>query len=294
MANNNQFNSGVANNVLQTAHRIKQTAIVGQVMAFTCPECGHRAGVRPKRQGTFLCNCPQCNAPIVYRVAAAGPAPSQPAPSVVPPQLGTPVFVKDNLYAISEMATVGQTVSIKCSRCGKTHVLTVNEPGRKAFTCHGCQCQIRFVVTDPNAPKPQVRVATTKRPVEQTTTLRVRAGGAEGMGALAYGGFLGRYRRKVVILKVGDNFVGRADASMPSDISFEDKNMSRRSVNICVTPNGNTFLFQLIVHNATNPVQVNKQTLKVGDSIYLNFGDVLHLGSTDMQFVKAPNNRPRR
>lgn len=93
--------------------------------------------------------------------------------------------------------------------------------------------------------------------------------------------------KKEFSLKIGKNIIGRRDKDFPSDIEFEDHTMSRKSVNLEVIYKNGGYHFLLKVLNATNPVLVNNQEFHIGDSVYLNYGDVFILGQTTIRFVKA-------
>lgn len=49
------------------------------------------------------------------------------------------------------------------------------------------------------------------------------------------------------------------------------------------------YLFKLNVLQAKNPVYLNKVQLKVGDSMYLDYGDIIRLGKTDFIFEECKN-----
>jgi FHA domain. len=97
------------------------------------------------------------------------------------------------------------------------------------------------------------------------------------------------FYKKSACLKVGSNIIGRKDYDMPSDISFDDDYMSRRSVSIDVEKDTNRagYKFKLTVINAANPVFVGSTQLYVGNSIYLNYGDTIKMGNTVMTFKES-------
>ena len=93
--------------------------------------------------------------------------------------------------------------------------------------------------------------------------------------------------RKVYPLSLGRNTIGRYDEELHSDIEVKgDTFMSRRSVCIDVTEQDGACLFKLSVLNATNPVLHNERPLIAGESLYLNYGDCIRLGSTLLKFDK--------
>ena len=90
-------------------------------------------------------------------------------------------------------------------------------------------------------------------------------------------------------LSVGDNIIGRADEECPSQISIEgDDSISRRSINITVKQTEHKgFSFKFTVLRSTNRVFHNQNSLKAGESIYLNYGDTIILGRTLFRFEKT-------
>ncbi len=86
-------------------------------------------------------------------------------------------------------------------------------------------------------------------------------------------------------LREGRNIIGREDASAPSDISIKgDKTMSRRSVQIDMNTTENGYTFKLTVIKAVNPVIHNGSVLMNGESVSLNFGDTIVMGTTKFRF----------
>lgn len=88
-------------------------------------------------------------------------------------------------------------------------------------------------------------------------------------------------------LNIGDTVIGRKNNDNPSDIQFDDEFMSSRSVKITTIYGNSGFIYKLTVLNATNPVEYNKQTLCVGETIYIKANDIITLGKTRLMFQKA-------
>ncbi len=89
-----------------------------------------------------------------------------------------------------------------------------------------------------------------------------------------------RYR-----LSEGKTIVGRYDKDLPSDISLKgDNTISRQSIIINIEADNYGFDYKLRVVNATNIVRVNNQLVRIGEEVFLEFGDVIILGNTKLIF----------
>ena len=86
-------------------------------------------------------------------------------------------------------------------------------------------------------------------------------------------------------LSEGKTIIGRDDDDEPSDISLTgDDTISRRSISIDIVPDDYGFDYILKVLNASNPVRVNGKQIRVGEKIYLDLGDVITIGHTNLKF----------
>lgn len=86
-------------------------------------------------------------------------------------------------------------------------------------------------------------------------------------------------------LHEGTTTIGRFDEDDTSDIMIRgDETMSRRSVAIIIEEEDGIFDYKLKVMNATNKVRVNDQSVKVGDVVYLDMGDIIMLGNSKFKF----------
>jgi len=104
----------------------------------------------------------------------------------------------------------------------------------------------------------------------------------ESTGSLQWGGFFCRKRHKLL---VGSNVIGRKDKRTPSDIEFDDPEMSRRSVKIDAIPDGQgDYSFTLTVMKALNPVKVNDLQVIQGTSTTLKHNDTITMGKTTFVF----------
>jgi len=104
--------------------------------------------------------------------------------------------------------------------------------------------------------------------------------GSPTTGSLQWGGF---FSRKHYQLLTGSNIIGRKDKKTPSDVEFDDPEMSRRSVRIDVVPDGQGgFSFTLTVMKALNSVTVNDRQVGLSESVELKHNDVIVMGKTSM------------
>lgn len=86
-------------------------------------------------------------------------------------------------------------------------------------------------------------------------------------------------------LSEGKTIIGRDDYDEPSDISIKgDDTISRRSISIEVVADDYGFDYILKVLNASNPVRVNGKQIKQGEKTYLDLGDVITIGHTNLKF----------
>ena len=189
--------------------------------------------------------------------------------------LGSPVLVKGKTYMIKEKALVGKTYAIKCPVCGMQIETTPDKAGSVILHCPNKDSVVGF---NAKVGKEQTQ---TDEPIP--TKPAIKRGLLKNIGKLEWGGF---FSKKSALLHVGTNTIGRADVDEPSEISFHDDYMSRRSITIDVEkdPNRVGYTFKLTVLRASNPVFVGSSSLLVGNSIYLNFGDVIKLGNTVLTF----------
>ncbi len=86
-------------------------------------------------------------------------------------------------------------------------------------------------------------------------------------------------------LSEGQTIIGRDDDEDPSDISiYGDDTISRWSISINIVPDEYGFDYILKVLNASNPVRVNGKQIRVGEKVYLDLGDVITIGHTNLKF----------
>lgn len=86
-------------------------------------------------------------------------------------------------------------------------------------------------------------------------------------------------------LKEGRTVIGREDEEEPSDISLSgDDTISRRSIEINIVADEYGFDYILKVLNASNPVKVNGKEIRIGEKKYLDVGDMITIGHTNLRF----------
>ncbi len=86
-------------------------------------------------------------------------------------------------------------------------------------------------------------------------------------------------------LSEGRTIIGREDAEEPSDISLSgDETISRRSISVDIVADEFGFDYIMKVLNASNPVLVNGKQVYIGEKVYLDFGDIITIGKTNLKF----------
>ena len=149
--------------------------------------------------------------------------------------------------AFSDTFIVNERYEVVCPHC-HAHKISFQSkvPGDKAFACPRCKGPLKAFVKQKTKPHAS----------DSAQFIR---------GKLV---LLRKYLlNKDFPLREGRNIIGREDASAPSDISIKgDKTMSRRSVQIDM--------------NTTE----NGSVLMNGESVSLNFGDTIVMGTTKFRF----------
>lgn len=238
-------------------------------------ECGKKIKLRrPDKGGVIKIACPYCKKAMAIRLPdpIAKTGSEKDAPVNDQPQQPSGQSRPDNSQAepLSPEGEfkVGQRYEFKCPHCKKQPIgYTPQESGEKAFSCPYCKGRI---IVDA---KSKTRIMA---PDESVCLIRGK------LTKLRRGWFNTSYP-----LKNGTTTVGRTSSQVPSDIELDgDPTISRRSIEIDVTttPEGNRF--KLRVLHSTNPVLVNSERLNDGESIQLNFGDIILLGKTRLRFDK--------
>lgn len=238
------------------------------IIIFKCPnkECGKRLKVSyPAKSGIYTLTCPYCKHQFRANCPAKPGAQSQPKDNGVPDNSAKPP------KNMGEFPPNTREV-IVCPHCNKQKIaFSYPTEGEQTFSCPKCKgviaVEIRghtYVVTDtvtsssPFKPvKGRLRLVRKMRPSKKYT------------------------------LPEGTTIVGRYDEDTQSDLAIKgDSSISRRSVKIEVEREAAGYTFKMTVLKATNPVLHNNAPLHVGDTVYLNFGDTITLGTTVLHFEK--------
>ena len=200
---------------------------------------------------------------------------------------------KEHFYAFPQRVAIGALCKIVCPECSFSLVEKTSKIGNYKWVCPHCNTIVGFVVVNPEQVEEQKEQPNQDASIEEPVgskeespkphTKKIDNENLCNLGELAWGGF---FSRKHYPLRVGTIYIGRKDDGEPSDLQLEDSYVSRRSALLEVLSSDKGFLFKLTVKHASNPVYVNSSEISVGNSIYLNYGDVLIFGKTKMTFKK--------
>lgn len=205
------------------------------------------------------------------------------------PVLGNPQLVGGKVYRISAKAIVGKTYIINCPVCANSFTVIPNKEKANFEKCPQCKAVFGFnAKMKGNNKFPNEKVVSNEEDEPNNDDVKTEPSITpknvlKHMGKLEWGSF---FMKKSACLQIGLNIIGRKDGEQPSDISFNDAYMSRRSVSINVEKDTNWsgYKFKLTVMKAANPVLVGSNQLFVGNSIYLNYGDIIKMGNTVITF----------
>lgn len=203
------------------------------------------------------------------------------------PVLGKAKELKPGVYGVKKLASVGKIYSIPCPKCDRLIIINAKAPGVFRTVCPACKTPVIYKCSEEKEPEEQEAIKEKVKLSEKSSVVTERFRFRKGKminGKLVWGGL---FSRKSYILHEGENYIGREDKDLPSDVSLKDDYASRRSIKIEVLPGNKGNSFKLTVENATNPILVNGQSMAVGNSVYLNFGDTIVLGNTTIIFKEA-------
>lgn len=213
----------------------------------------------PAKAGTYNVKCPGCSSVLQIKVDA----PAQQPPS------------KPQVPSIGQFH-VSSTSEATCPVCGQQISVHLSKRGQQMIQCSACGSQLAVEGLPPK------------------TVLNPGGIGGIFNGNMCNG--IIQVRKNIFArmlgsdqkwkLRSGGNTIGRADRTMPSDISLSDQAVSRRSIEIFVGSNPNDGItFKLTVLNASNPVYHNGNLMNVGDSLAMKFGDTIRLGTTTLELI---------
>ena len=191
----------------------------------------------------------------------------QPAPKPQPAPQPQPAPKPQEAIELEDELVVGKETMISCPHCAAQLKIKVPKEGKGKMQCGKCKGFIGF-----NAKSKTVVMPGQRKP---THTKRGRL--------VKVNGFL--RKNDVFKLRDGKNVIGRFDHSKQSDIAIAgDGLMSRRSVEIEVTPVMGGYSFRFTILQSTNPVIYNKQECRTPYSREIRFGDTFVLGETTFRF----------
>ena len=81
-------------------------------------------------------------------------------------------------------------------------------------------------------------------------------------------------------LHSGQNWIGRTDWEITSDVMVDDEFLSRRSAFIEVNETDDVFTYSFVLQRTTNKVLINDKSVKVGERVNLEIGDKISMGNT--------------
>lgn len=165
-------------------------------------------------------------------------------------------------------------MKVKCPHEGCGTVMTIPDtPGiaDRMLTCPVCGYRNKVAVF----------IAEMNKPADEDNTEVCISDTDDSIGALKVEGF-------VYALEEGKNIVGRKAASSLADVQLEvtDNYMSRKHVCISVTKKSDGYQHRIENLNAKNLMAINGTQIQMGEIVVLNYGDVIRLGKTNVQFVR--------
>lgn len=175
--------------------------------------------------------------------------------------------------------------NIECPHCHNT--AKVKLPGLDTL---GTPAPMPSPAPVPPAPAPMPAPGPAPVPTpagENTKTNPINIQNRQGRGKLVR---IGKFLNDTYALEAGKTVtIGRYDEDKPSDIGIKgDSCMSRRSISLSVRYDDlQGYTYRLKVLSATNPVLLNKQPLAINSDTYLNFGDIITLGHTQLRLEQS-------
>lgn len=256
-----------------------------EIIKLTCRKCGKAfTAYKPHDNEHNVVRCPECDSkirimlnPVEIKTAASETAASQQSILSMP---GKPLDVPghEHVYYIKKEFYVGEKYMMECPECGMKVMKKVTASGNQKWNCPQCKTIMAFkAVNEKNKEN-----AGDKTPARKPTQ-KLKGESFDSMGELVWGHFFSPKKFK---LRTGSIIIGRKDDEAPSDLSVNDKYMSRRTA-LLETIRGNTgYTFKFTVLKKSNPVFVNSNEITAGSSIFLNYGDNITLGKTTFTFRK--------
>lgn len=264
---------------------LEEFAILNRECGWICPRCNNEVAICPTQAGEQTFTCKACNASFVVRVDAEANT-FMMAKKQKP---ATPAVTPAAAAGTAGIAVAGAAAQQQAQRPARGMLLIPEDPvpeKRNAIAKPANQ-PVKDLAQPDDKPKPATPVATGNNDDNETMMVAQPkksnvSSQQDTNGQLQWGGF---FSRKHYALHQGANIIGRKDGRQPSDLEFDDPEMSRRSVKIDAIPDGKgQFTFTLTVLKSLNPVTLNGSTLAVGASVRLNPNDSIVMGKTTFTF----------
>lgn len=189
-----------------------------------------------------------------------------------------------SLFSFAKSMENKEVVTKICDGCQKVFkVYKPTRPGKYPVKCPFCSHE-NFLEVKPVAINLRLAKAEKKEEKEPMPTVAGVMTAEPSIGMLVWRKFL--FKKRVVLVD-GVNTIGRKYEDESPQIAINDKYISRNSAVIIVENSlerGTTY--QFVLKKTRNPVLVNGRQMKVGESIYLQFDDVIQMGHTTLTFKK--------
>lgn len=232
------------------------------ILVFKClnPECGKPVKLkRPQKSGIYPVTCPYCKDQKKMSIKGIDAFHDIPTPAPITDNSSKPAI------DLKEDFITGELYRIICPHgCNQELGLKFPKAGHKEFSCPKCKGKLIADVRD--------KTEIIEDYIEDILN---------GKLVLIRKGWL----NKNYPLREGSYTVGRYDEAAMSDISIKhDSSISRRSLKIDVAKTKKGMTFKMTVLKATNPVLLNGNKLSIGESVSLNFGDLILIGKSKLRF----------
>lgn len=248
---------------------LDEFAILNRECGWICPRCNEEVRICPTQAGEQTFVCKKCNASFTVHVDAEATTFMLDKKKPAAPPVETPRSAA-NAFAAGAPIMAQQQAQKPARGMLLMPEEDDDEPQKSS------QEDISFPIFESHDEEEDDN----ETMIVQKPKAASDASQPEKTGSLQWGGF---FSRKHYQLKIGANVIGRKDKKTPSDLEFDDQEMSRRSVNIEVAPDGQGGCsFTLSVLKALNPVKVNDRQIAQGINVPLNHNDTIVMGQTTL------------
>ena len=257
---------------------IEKRAKIGMQYGFICPKCNKQIAIKTDQVGEQGATCKECGAKVFFQ--AYDPVEEERLRQE-----------QERLRQEREAQQLKREEELRRQEREAQQLKREEELRRQQEEQHRQQEEQRRQQEEQRRQQEEVRpykyvddipdVEPDDRPSQETVVAPPRRRLTNG--ELQWGGGLLSSPQKVRLYD-GTTIVGRKDANTPSDISFIDPEMSRRSVQIDAEPRNGVMSFTLTVLKDLNPVLVNGRRVPQGMSVLLRSGMKIKLGQTTLTF----------